>query len=93
MQQFYDFGHIILMFIYLKGLGNAAWDLYQAGANDNVEYGFSGAVGGVLRQIPSSLVQPVIVASEATKHVIKGAKNQFVPDAQQQAVHKWKSCN
>ena len=51
----------------------------------------SGAVGGVLRHIPGTLVRPVIFASEATRHILGGVKNQFLPDARQEASDKWKN--
>lgn len=51
----------------------------------------TGAVGGVLRQIPGTIVKPIILASEATRHVLGGVKNQFVPDARREAQEKWKT--
>ncbi len=51
----------------------------------------AGAVGGVLRHLPGTFVKPIILASEATRQVLGGVKNQFVPDARKEAQEKWKS--
>lgn len=75
----------------LQGIGDTAWDLYQTAAHEHDERGVSGAVGGVLRHIPGTLVRPVIFASEATRHILGGVKNQFLPDARQEASDKWKN--
>ena len=53
--------------------------------------GVTGAVGGVLRQIPPSIMQPLILATEATSSVLGGAMNQLSPDARIEATKKWKS--
>ena len=42
--------------------------------------GLSGAVGGILRQVPSTLVKPVILATAATTNVLEGVKNQVAPE-------------
>lgn len=76
-----------------KGIGGTARDMYSAAAKEHDERGMSGAVGGVLRQIPGTIVKPIILASEATRHVLGGVKNQFVPDARIEANEKWKSAN
>ena len=52
--------------------------------------GVSGAVGGILKQLPSAMVQPFILATQATNQVIDGVKNQLVPDALHEATEKWK---
>lgn len=73
------------------GIGGTARDMYSAAAREHEERGMTGAVGGVLRQIPGTIVKPIILASEATRHVLGGVKNQFVPDARKEASKKWKS--
>ena len=60
-------------------------------AQEHEERGVTGAVGGVLRQLPGTFVKPIILASEATRHVLGGVKNQFVPDARREASEKWKT--
>ncbi len=77
-------------FVCVQGIGGTARDMYAAAAREHEERGVTGAVGGVLRQIPGTIVKPIILASEATRHVLGGVKNQFVPDARQEAGRKWK---
>ena len=76
-----------------KGIGGTARDMYSAATKEHEERGVSGAVGGVLRQLPGTIVKPIILASEATRHVLGGVKNQFVPDARKEASEKWRSAN
>ena len=59
---------------------------------EHEERGMAGAVGGVLRQLPGTiLAKPVVLFSEATRHVLGGVKNQFVPDARREASEKWRT--
>lgn len=67
--------------------------MYSAATKEHEERGVSGAVGGVLRHLPGTIVKPIILASEATRHVLGGVKNQFVPDARKEASEKWRSAN
>ena len=66
-------------------------DLYGVASKEHNERGVAGAVGGVLRHLPGTFVKPIILVSEATRHVLGGVKNQFVPDARKEAQEKWKS--
>ncbi len=50
----------------------------------------TGAVGGVLRQLPPAVVKPFIVATEATSNVLGGMRNQIHPDARQEESQKWR---
>ena len=50
-----------------------------------------GAVGGVLRQIPPTVVAPLIYASAATSNLLGGVRSQLVPDARREATLKWRS--
>ncbi len=74
-----------------QGIGDTAWELYDAASTEHNEYGVTGAVGGVLKNIPGTIVRPIIFMSEATRHVLGGVKNQFVPDARREASDKWKN--
>ena len=60
-------------------------------SREQQERGTASALGTALKHIPGTLVQPIILASEATRHVLGGVKNQFVPDARKEAQEKWKS--
>lgn len=80
-----------IYYILLQGIGGTARDLINTAALEHEERGMTGAVGGVLRQLPGTLVKPIILASEATRHVLGGMKNQFVPDARREANEKWRT--
>ena len=77
--------------VLLQGISGTARDLIYTAALEHEERGMTGAVGGVLRQLPGTLVKPIILASEATRHVLGGMKNQFVPDARREANEKWRT--
>ena len=74
-------------------MGDTAWDLYEVAATEHNEHGVASAVGGVLRNIPGTVVRPIIFASEATRHVLGGVKNQLIPEARKEARDKWKNDN
>ena len=60
-------------------------------ANEEAEQkGMTGAVGGVLRQIPSNVIKPLILATEATVNVLGGVQSQLVPDSRREAIDKWR---
>ena len=60
-------------------------------AEEHDQKGVSGAVGGVLRQLPPTMVKPILLASEATSNVLGGMRNQLAPDARREAIDKWKA--
>lgn len=71
-------------------MGETAQTLVRV-ANEEAEHkGVSGAVGGVLRQIPPIVVKPIILASEATVSVIGGVQSQLMPDTRKEAIEKWR---
>ncbi|XP_071542076.1 autophagy-related protein 2 homolog A [Panulirus ornatus] len=74
-----------------EGIEETASAIVQAASQEHQHKGVSGAIGGVLRQIPPTVVQPIILASEAAGTVIGGMKNQLVPDARREAADKWKA--
>ncbi|XP_011303463.1 autophagy-related protein 2 homolog B [Fopius arisanus] len=73
-----------------EGLGETANQLVQVASEEHQQKGVSGAVGGVLRQIPPTVVKPIILATEATSNVLGGMKSQLVPDARHEAAQKWR---
>lgn len=73
------------------GIGETASAIAEAANHEHHHKGFSGAIGGVLRQIPPTMVQPIILASEAAGTVLHGMKNQLVPDARREAIDKYKA--
>jgi autophagy-related protein 2 len=58
--------------------------------DEHEQKGVTGAVGGVLRQIPPTMLQPVILATEATSNVLGGMRNQLLPDKKKEDDDKWK---
>ena len=75
---------------HVSGLSDTAITLVQEAVDGKDTRGLTGAVGGVLRQIPPTLIAPVILASEATSTVIDGVSHQLVPDCRHEALNKWK---
>ncbi|XP_078034719.1 autophagy-related 2 isoform X1 [Augochlora pura] len=73
-----------------EGLGETANQLVRVASEEHEQKGVSGAVGGVLRQIPSTVVKPIILATEATSNVLGGMQSQLVPDARWEAAQKWR---
>lgn len=63
----------------------------QVASHEHEQKGYSGAVGGVLRQIPPTFIKPIIIASEATSNVLGGMRSQLVPDARREANEKWRN--
>lgn len=43
-----------------------------------------------MRQIPPMVMQPLVLATQATSNVLGGVKNQLVPDARAEAREKYK---
>ncbi|XP_072387744.1 autophagy-related protein 2 homolog A isoform X1 [Diabrotica undecimpunctata] len=74
-----------------EGIGETADNIVQVAAQEKEQKGYSGAVGGVLRQIPPTILKPIIIASEATSNVLGGMRSQLVPDARREANQKWRS--
>ncbi|XP_037072369.1 LOW QUALITY PROTEIN: autophagy-related protein 2 homolog A-like [Pollicipes pollicipes] len=74
-----------------EGLGETAQTLARVAAEEHDQKGVSGAVGGVLRQIPPTVVKPLLLVSEATSNVLGGMRNQLAPDARREAIDKWKA--
>ena len=73
-----------------QGLSETASNLVRVATEEHEKKGMTGAVGGVLRQIPPTVVKPLILATEATSNVLGGAMNQLQPDKREEALQKWK---
>ncbi|XP_065067241.1 autophagy-related protein 2 homolog B-like [Rhopilema esculentum] len=74
-----------------EGITQTATTIVRVAVEEHERKGVTGAVGGVLRQIPPSIMQPFILATEATSNVLGGARNQLSPDARIEAAKKWKA--
>ena len=75
----------------MQGLGDTANAIVQVAVEEHEHKGVSGAVGGILRQIPPSVIKPLILATEATSSVLGGMRNQMLPDARKEDAEKWRS--
>ena len=85
-----------------EGLTNAYYVLYE-GFNDTAanlineishgaEYkGLPGAIGGALRQLPSTALAPILHTTEATCNILSGIRNQLKPDEKRDDDQKWKT--
>ncbi|KAK2180616.1 hypothetical protein NP493_435g00008 [Ridgeia piscesae] len=73
-----------------EGIKGTAANIVKVAVEEHELKGMRGAVGGVLRQIPPTIVQPVIIASEATSSVLGGMRNQLLPDKKREDEKKWK---
>ena len=71
-------------------MSQTASNLVRVATDEHDKKGMSGAVGGVLRQIPPTFVKPLILATEATSNVLGGAMNQLAPDKHREALEKWR---
>lgn len=76
-----------------EGLSETASNLVRVATEEHEKKGMTGAVGGVLRQIPPTVVKPLILATEATSNVLGGAMNQLQPDKRKEALEKWKTAD
>lgn len=73
-----------------QGITDTALTIYDTATREHEQRGMTGAVGGVLRQLPPAVVKPLIMATEATSNVLGGMRNQIHPDARQEESQKWK---
>uniref|UniRef100_A0AAG5CVV1 Autophagy-related protein 2 n=1 Tax=Anopheles atroparvus TaxID=41427 RepID=A0AAG5CVV1_ANOAO len=73
-----------------EGISETAHNLVEITALEHDQKGYTGAVGAVMRQIPPIVVQPIVLATQATSNVLGGVRNQLVPDARAEAREKYK---
>ena len=81
-------GMIGAMALVREGLDETARSLADAATERS---GMAGAVGGVLRAVPSTMVRPVILGAAATSNLLDGVKNQISPDQRLEEEDKWKT--
>lgn len=72
------------------GIGDTAYNIITMATLEHDQKGMVGAVGSVMRQIPPTVVRPLVLATQATSNVLGGVKNQLIPDARIEAKEKWK---
>ena len=73
------------------GVSDTAYSIARVAQKEHERKGLTGAVGGVIRHIPLTLMRPVAIASEATSNVLSGMRNQILPDAKREDEDKWRS--
>ncbi|XP_069036336.1 autophagy-related protein 2 homolog A isoform X2 [Lepisosteus oculatus] len=74
-----------------EGVIDTAQTICVMASRGHEQKGLPGAVGGVLRQIPPTVVRPLIVATEATSNLLGGMRNQIKPDARKEDFLKWRT--
>ncbi|XP_036286351.1 autophagy-related protein 2 homolog A isoform X2 [Pipistrellus kuhlii] len=74
-----------------EGLLDTAQTFCDVAARGHEQKGLTGAVGGVIRQLPPTVVRPLILATEATSNLLGGMRNQILPDAHKDHTQKWRS--
>ncbi|XP_055908295.1 autophagy-related protein 2 homolog B isoform X2 [Eupeodes corollae] len=72
------------------GINDTANALIETAVLEHDQKGYTGAVGGIIRQIPQLVVQPAVLATQATTNILGGVKSSLVPDAKLEARQKWK---
>ncbi|XP_052273890.1 autophagy-related protein 2 homolog A-like isoform X2 [Dreissena polymorpha] len=73
-----------------EGFSDTAHNLVDMATREHSRKGVMGAVGGVFRQIPPTLVHPLIIVPEAAANVIGGLKSQLKPEVKKEDEDKWK---
>lgn len=81
---------ITIYMVSIQGITDTALTIYDTATREHEQRGMTGAVGGVLRQLPPAVVKPLIMATEATSNVLGGMRNQIHPDARQEESQKWR---
>lgn len=74
-----------------QGILDTAQTICDVASRGHEQKGLTGAVGGVIRQLPPTVVKPLILATEATSNLLGGMRNQILPDAHKDHTLKWRS--
>lgn len=74
-----------------EGILDTAQTICDVASRGHEQKGLTGAVGGVIRQLPPTVVRPLILATEATSSLLGGMRNQILPDAHKDQALKWRS--
>ena len=72
------------------GFADTAYSIARVAQQEHERKGLTGAVGGVIRHMPLTLVRPFAFTSEATSNLISGIRNQIEPDARKEDEDKWR---
>ncbi|XP_073073660.1 autophagy-related protein 2 homolog A isoform X2 [Manis javanica] len=74
-----------------EGILDTAQTICDVASRGHEQKGLTGAVGGVIRQLPPTVVKPLILATEATSSLLGGMRNQILPDAHKDHALKWRA--
>jgi len=78
-------------YVMYEGINDTAANLIQE-INQGAEHkGIPGAIGGALRQLPSTALAPIVLTTEATCNILSGIRNQLKPDEKRDDDQKWKT--
>lgn len=72
-------------------MNETAQTLYHAATTEHEVKGTVGMVGGVIRQIPSTAISPVIIVTHVASNLLDGARCQLQPDARSEAESKYRN--
>lgn len=72
------------------GIGDTATTIRDMAILEHDQKGYTGAVGAVIRQIPPTIVRPLVLATQASSNLIGGLKNELIPNARIESKEKWK---
>ena len=85
-------GVINALAVVREGFDETARTLTEAATSDHARSGgLTGAVGGVLRQVPSTMMRPVIIGTAATVNVLEGVQSHVAPEIRREEMDKWRS--
>ncbi|ESO00348.1 hypothetical protein HELRODRAFT_101116 [Helobdella robusta] len=73
-----------------QGLANRCTEFCNEVIKEHEQKGVPGVIGEVARQIPPTVIAPVVLAAEASGTVLTGIRNQLVPVRKKEDEDKWK---
>ena len=76
-----------------EGIEDTYESLSVAARREHAKKGLTGAVGGVLRQVPATIIRPAIFLSSASANVLEGIQGQVAPDLRKEEEQKWRPPN
>lgn len=82
---------IIVRKLNFQGIGETAQAIADVAINEHAARGPVGAVGGVLRQIPPTVVAPWLLASAAAARVVGGVRATLAPADHRDHRDKWRA--
>ena len=78
-------------YVMYEGFNDAVDNLIQEISQGSEHKGISGAIGGALRQLPSTALAVPLLGADATCNILSGIRNQLKPDEKRDDDQKWKT--